>query len=189
MKKLVLAAALSLAVPAFARAEDQTDLMKRMGFSAKEIAATQERHEATAKLLDATGSPKNQESAAGSSAAQAQAILDLRSIRQIRYQAIQTSKAAEKEAQDAAACAEEAENKARSARDYVTRAVGNQGISPAVFSQALVGRDQFENAANAARQKANQKAREAAEISEKSERIIARANAQEAELRSKGIDE
>jgi hypothetical protein len=188
MKKLVLAAALSLAVPAFARAEDQTDLMKRMGFSAKEIAATQERHQAMAKLLDASG-PKNQESAPSNSAAQAQAILDLRSIRQIRYQASQTSKAAEKEAQDAAARAEEAVNKARTARNYATWAAGNSGISPAVFSQALVGRDQLEDAADAARQEANEKAREAAEIAKQSERIIARANAQEAELKSKGIDE
>jgi len=188
MKKFVLAAALSLAMPAFARAEDQTDLMKRMGFSAKEIAATQERHEAMAKVLDATG-PKNQETAAGNSAAQAQGTLDLRSIRQIRYQAIQTSKAAEKEAQDAAARAEEAENKARTARNYVTWAAGSPGISPAFFSQALVGRDQLEDAANAARQEANEKAHEAAEIAKQSERIIARANAQEAELKSEGIDE
>jgi hypothetical protein len=188
MKKLVLAAAFSIAVPAFASAGDQTDLMKRMGFSAEEIAATQEKHQAMAKLLDTTG-PKNQESAASNSAARAQAILDLRSIRQIRYQAIQASEAAEKEAQDSAARAEEAENKARTARNYVTWAAGNPGISSASFSQALIGRDQLYDAANAARQEANNKAREAAKIAKQTERIIARADAQEAELKSKGVDE
>lgn len=196
MKKLVLAAALSLATPAFARADDQTDLMKRMGFSDKEIAATQERHQATAKALGATG-PKNQESAANNSGMQAQAqaqaqaegINDLRSIRQARYQAIQASKAAEKAAQDAAARAEEAENKARTARNYTTWAAGNPGISSTTFSQALIGRDQFEDAAYAARQEADEKEREATEIAEQSERIIAKANALEAKLRSKGIDE
>jgi hypothetical protein len=188
MKTLVLAAALFLAASLPVRAGDENDLMKRMGFSEKEIAATAQAHQAIAKELGPKPDQTVAAAAAAAIATQAQGISEMRTIRQCRYEAQEKDKAAQKEAQDAAARAQEAIQKARAARDFVTMAATN-GLDAFNFSRNIVIRDRLEDAAATAREEADQKAREAADVEEQNQKIIAKANAEEALLKSRGIDE